>query len=173
MSSTTAYQDFLGNPVYEGYRVNYAGMSHPFEIVGFRPEGVAIIRSLDPGHGHGYTSTVPLRNLVRIEPTAADHYAAEAAEHRRSAPECPGQLCPECWVCPLCAGDGHSESCSRQGEETVRIPLAQCCGYHNANCEPPAELCCMACTEANHPEHPRGVTCAWKVCWPKEGTTSA
>ncbi|WP_158566416.1 SAV_6107 family HEPN domain-containing protein [Micromonospora craterilacus] len=34
-----------------------------------------------------------------------------------------------------------------------------CCDMHNGHCEPPADLCCRACTEAAHPEHPRGVAC--------------
>lgn len=30
---------------------------------------------------------------------------------------CGRPRCPECKVCPLCAGDGHDEGCSRQGDE--------------------------------------------------------
>jgi hypothetical protein len=34
-----------------------------------------------------------------------------------------------------------------------------CCDLHGPTCEPPAELCCAACSEAAHPVHPRGVAC--------------
>lgn len=36
-----------------------------------------------------------------------------------------------------------------------------CCDMHNQHCEPPAELCCNRCSEANHPFHPPGVSCTW------------
>ncbi|WBB94113.1 hypothetical protein [Verrucosispora sp. WMMC514] len=42
-----------------------------------------------------------------------------------------------------------------------------CCDLHNANCEPPADLCCRGCTEAAHPEHPRGVPCVLTVAVPR------
>jgi hypothetical protein len=35
-----------------------------------------------------------------------------------------------------------------------------CCDLHGRNCEPPSELCCGNCTEANHPDHPAGETCS-------------
>ncbi|MFG2054792.1 hypothetical protein ACGFI9_12245 [Micromonospora sp. NPDC048930] len=38
-------------------------------------------------------------------------------------------------------------------------PAPACCDMHNANCEPPADLCCNGCTEAGHPDHPTGVPC--------------
>lgn len=41
----------------------------------------------------------------------------------------------------------------------TRPILIPCCDLHNQSCEPPAELCCRSCTEAGHPEHPRGVQC--------------
>lgn len=41
----------------------------------------------------------------------------------------------------------------------VRPIVIPCCDLHNQNCEPPSELCCRSCTEAGHPEHPRGVQC--------------
>jgi hypothetical protein len=28
-----------------------------------------------------------------------------------------------------------------------------CCEFHNANCEPPSELCCDWCSERAHPDH--------------------
>lgn len=62
---SSQYQDYEGNALAKGDTVNYAGMSYGFEVVDFRHEGVAVIRSLDPGHGHGYTSTVPLTCLVK------------------------------------------------------------------------------------------------------------
>ena len=34
-----------------------------------------------------------------------------------------------------------------------------CCDLHNRNCEPPSELCCRDCTEANHPMHSPGERC--------------
>lgn len=37
--------------------------------------------------------------------------------------------------------------------------IPQCCPAHSATCEPPSELCCAACTEATHPDHPAGVRC--------------
>ena len=40
--------------------------------------------------------------------------------------------------------------------EAVAVP---CCGLHNRNCEPPFELCCQDCTEADHPRHPPGMPC--------------
>lgn len=39
--------------------------------------------------------------------------------------------------------------------------VAKCCDLHNSHCEPPSELCCRECTEANHPVHPVGVRCTW------------
>lgn len=79
-------------------------------------------------------------------------------------PECFGVICRECGVCPLCPGlqVGHLDGCWRDGEETVRIPRAECCAFHNYNCEPPSELCCPGCIEARHPDHPRGEVCTWK-----------
>lgn len=78
--------------------------------------------------------------------------------------DCAGVICPECGACPICPGPfpGHLEGCWRYGEETVRIPRAECCRFHNATCEPPSELCCAACTEGRHPDHPRGEVCTWK-----------
>jgi hypothetical protein len=35
-----------------------------------------------------------------------------------------------------------------------------CCDLHGRNCEPPSELCCQDCTEANHPDHPHGEKCS-------------
>ncbi|HEV2376223.1 MAG TPA: hypothetical protein VGS19_29140 [Streptosporangiaceae bacterium] len=35
-----------------------------------------------------------------------------------------------------------------------------CCDLHGRNCEPPGDLCCGECTEANHPNHPRGERCS-------------
>lgn len=34
-----------------------------------------------------------------------------------------------------------------------------CCDMHNEHCEPPSELCCLRCTEAQHPEHADGRKC--------------
>lgn len=36
------------------------------------------------------------------------------------------------------------------------LPLrtAPCCDLHNEHCEPPADLCCVACTEAWHDTFP-------------------
>lgn len=34
-----------------------------------------------------------------------------------------------------------------------------CCDLHGVHCEPPGELCCRACTEGEHPEHPAGALC--------------
>lgn len=41
----------------------------------------------------------------------------------------------------------------------TRPIVIPCCDMHNQHCEPPNELCCHSCTEAGHPEHPRGVPC--------------
>lgn len=46
----------------------------------------------------------------------------------------------------------------------TRPILIPCCDLHNEHCEPPSELCCGACTEAAHPEHPRGVPCVLATC---------
>jgi len=35
-----------------------------------------------------------------------------------------------------------------------RLGIIRCCDLHGVNCEPPSELCCEYCTEANHPNHP-------------------
>lgn len=35
-----------------------------------------------------------------------------------------------------------------------RLGIVRCCDLHGSNCEPPSELCCRYCTEANHPDHP-------------------
>jgi hypothetical protein len=37
--------------------------------------------------------------------------------------------------------------------------LSACCDLHGLNCEPPSELCCDACSETRHPDHPPGVMC--------------
>jgi tRNA(Ile2) C34 agmatinyltransferase TiaS len=34
-----------------------------------------------------------------------------------------------------------------------------CCQFHNHNCEPPSELCCLQCPETAHPDHADGSTC--------------
>jgi len=34
-----------------------------------------------------------------------------------------------------------------------------CCDLHSRTCEPPSELCCAECSEADHPRHPPGVPC--------------
>jgi hypothetical protein len=51
----------------------------------------------------------------------------EPYEHDPYPPrtECPGEVCAECHVCPLCSIDGHVEGCTRQGEEYVRVPLIE------------------------------------------------
>lgn len=36
----------------------------------------------------------------------------------------------------------------------------RCCGLHGRNCEPPGELCCGDCTEADHPGHQRLGPCS-------------
>lgn len=41
----------------------------------------------------------------------------------------------------------------------VRPTVISCCDLHNQHCEPPSELCCRSCTEAEHPAHPHGVQC--------------
>lgn len=41
----------------------------------------------------------------------------------------------------------------------TRPIVIPCCDMHNQHCEPPGDLCCYSCTEAGHPEHPRGVQC--------------
>jgi hypothetical protein len=48
----------------------------------------------------------------------------EPYEHDPYSPrtECPGEVCPECRVCPVCSIDGHVEGCSREGEEYTRVP---------------------------------------------------
>lgn len=38
--------------------------------------------------------------------------------------ECGRPRCPECKVCPICSGDGHAESCSREGDEYTPEQLA-------------------------------------------------
>lgn len=38
-----------------------------------------------------------------------------------------------------------------------------CCELHNANCEPPGDLCCYDCGEANHPHHPPGELCVMTI----------
>lgn len=41
--------------------------------------------------------------------------------------------------------------------------ITVCCEMHNEHCEPPAELCCWMCSEANHPDHPAGMVCVLAV----------
>jgi len=41
--------------------------------------------------------------------------------------------------------------------------LRVCCDLHGQHCEPPGDLCCYACTEVNHPDHPAGVACVLLV----------
>lgn len=42
-----------------------------------------------------------------------------------------------------------------------QLPADTCCDMHNSHCEPPGDLCCWRCTEADHPRHPPGVQCTW------------
>jgi hypothetical protein len=35
----------------------------------------------------------------------------------------------------------------------------RCCDSHSRTCEPPAELCCEACPEVEHPEHRTSYWC--------------
>ena len=35
-----------------------------------------------------------------------------------------------------------------------------CCDLHGRNCEPPSELCCFLCTEADHPTHRKRGLCS-------------
>jgi hypothetical protein len=39
-------------------------------------------------------------------------------------------------------------------------PAKRCCDLHGRNCEPPSELCCEQCTEADHPWHTRMWPCS-------------
>lgn len=52
----------------------------------------------------------------------------------------------------------------------ARPILIPCCDLHNQHCEPPSELCCRSCTEAGHPQHPRGVQCVLDTL-PQPSTT--
>ena len=38
-----------------------------------------------------------------------------------------------------------------------------CCAHHSLTCEPPSELCCGACVEAEHPAHPPATVCVLTV----------
>ena len=40
------------------------------------------------------------------------------------------------------------------------IPKRPCCDLHGRNCEPPSELCCENCTEADHPGHRQRGPCS-------------
>lgn len=50
---------------------------------------------------------------------------------------------------------------TRDEEATIGWTMrwAPCCAMHNQHCEPPGDLCCHACGEADHPAHPYGVSC--------------
>jgi hypothetical protein len=69
--------------------------------------------------------------------------------------------------CRLCGGAGVVRGTGEPETNTTGEPCdcvllgrsAACCDMHNVHCEPPSELCCYGCTEAGHPEHPRGVAC--------------
>lgn len=39
------------------------------------------------------------------------------------------------------------------------VEAGKCCDLHGTSCEPPSELCCSACTEAAHPQHPADARC--------------
>lgn len=41
-----------------------------------------------------------------------------------------------------------------------------CCDLHGRNCEPPGDLCCENCTEADHPAHTRLGPCSVPVLSP-------
>lgn len=56
--------DAAGNPVATHTWVIASGVDNPVEVVGTRPEGVAIIRN--PAPGHPYTSTISTTVLVRL-----------------------------------------------------------------------------------------------------------
>lgn len=43
--------------------------------------------------------------------------------------------------------------------EELANDLLRCCTRHGRRCEP-GELCCTDCTEAAHPDHADGSTCA-------------
>ncbi|GIM89707.1 hypothetical protein [Paractinoplanes toevensis] len=63
--------------------------------------------------------------------------------------------------------DGVEAELERRGilpfKSTDQEGTTPCCDLHNEHCEPPGDLCCRACTEVNHPQHPAGVACTWKV----------
>lgn len=49
--------------------------------------------------------------------------------------------------------------------EFVVVPMLRawadglCCDLHNVHCETPSELCCIDCTEVDHPRHRPGQVC--------------
>ncbi|HEU4543315.1 MAG TPA: hypothetical protein VFR23_19450 [Jiangellaceae bacterium] len=51
----------------------------------------------------------------------------------------------------FCGKHEFDHDCPDRGDDAEDGP--PCCDLHNRNCEPPSELCCWACTEANHPNH--------------------
>lgn len=50
---------------------------------------------------------------------------------------------------------GYGCACDVLDMPRVRL----CCDLHGTFCEPPSELCCESCTEAEHPRHPEGFVC--------------
>lgn len=66
----TLYRDSQGHPINRGDLVRVLGWDMTFEVVSFRPEGVALIRN--PAPGYSGTSTVPLSSITLAPTTPAD-----------------------------------------------------------------------------------------------------
>lgn len=61
----------------------------------------------------------------------------------------------EAELCRNWTGDGNVCPCAADDRPRIRL----CCDLHSTFCEPPSELCCGSCTEAEHPLHPAGFVC--------------
>lgn len=100
--------------------------------------------------------------------------------HRSTACCDPDDCGPCCESCPTCPVLQRVHVPRAFGEDVRRDTLAAlratqpCCRWHSRTCEPPSELCCAACTEAEHPQHRNSVciapdlsgygTCDWDGC---------
>jgi hypothetical protein len=63
--------------------------------------------------------------------------------------EADGRLVQVVDVTPQLRAQGCAETDPRLPDKLTE----PCCDLHGRNCEPPSELCCYNCTEADHPGH--------------------
>jgi hypothetical protein len=124
----------------KAYRVWYT-----VEVEAEAPEVAAGMSVMDLRAGNLQLQRV--EEMRELGPELAEikaRWANGPKDHR-----CPGCGATDSLICESC---GALPSGSNSHPEV-------CCDLHGVRCEPPSELCCGDCTEANHPHHPTGVLC--------------